>query len=401
VLCGAVAVWLCAVPARAQISSDAPDLANVRMRIGPLYLNPTIALTNLGVDDNVFNDPDSAAPKRDFTLTVTPRTDLWLHMGPTWVVGNIREDINWYQQYESERSANTTYAVGWRVPLSRVAFKVNAAYANSRERPGFEIDARALRTQVVYDGAAEIKALSRTYVGVTAQRDQTRFDESAAFRGTNLHDELNRVSTQVGVTVREQVTTLTSITFTTQRAHDRFEFEPLRDARYTNTLVSVSFDPAALINGSASFGFTNFEPVDPNLPPFKGLIEQVSLSYTLLGATKFSITAGRGVQYSYDLAQPYYVQTGYSASIAQQIFGPFDVVGRIGRQSLDYRDRVGATVLAPNRSDHVSTYGGGVGYHLGKSLRLGFNVDHSDRTSPLDDRTYKGLRYGTALTYGL
>src|SRR5215472_389333 len=39
-----------AVPARAQ-TTDAPDPANVRMQIGPLYLNPTIALTNLGADD--------------------------------------------------------------------------------------------------------------------------------------------------------------------------------------------------------------------------------------------------------------------------------------------------------------------------------------------------------------
>lgn len=400
-LCGALVVWLCAVPARAQTASDAPDPANVRVRLGPLFLNPTIALTNFGVDDNVFNDPSSAGPKKDFTLTVTPKTDLWLRVGPTWVVGTIKEDINWYQKYASERSANTTYTLGWRIPLSRMSFKVNSAYTHSHERPGFEIDARTLRTQVVYDGGVEFKALSRTYFGVTALRDQTRFDEGAEFRGANLHDQLNRVSTQVGVTVREQITTLTSITFTTQRTHDRFEFSPLRDDDYTNGLVSVTFDPAALINGTASFGYTNFQPLDPSLPPFKGFISQVGLSYTLLGATKFEITAGRGVQYSYDISQPYYVQTGYSASIAQQIFGPFDVVGRSGRQTLDYRDRAGATVAAPDRTDHVSTYGVGVGYHLGKSLRLGFNVDHSSRTSPLDDRTYSGLRYGTALTYGI
>src|SRR5206468_3084305 len=162
---------------------DAPDPASVRVRIGPLYLNPTIGLTNLGVDDNVFNDPTSAAPKKDFTLTLTPKTDLWLHMGPTWVVGSIKEEINWYQQYASER---------------------------------------------------------------------------------------NRESTQYGVTLREQITTLTSVTFSTQRSRDRFEFSPLRDSDFTSGLVSVSFDPAALINGSASFGYTKFQPADASLQPFNG-----------------------------------------------------------------------------------------------------------------------------------
>ena len=45
----------------------------------------------------------------------------------------------------------------------------------------------------------------------------------------------------------------------------------------------------------------------------------------LLGSTRFAVTGGRGVQYSYDVNQPYYVQSRIGGSVAQQIFGPFDV----------------------------------------------------------------------------
>jgi putative beta-barrel porin BBP2 len=387
-----------AMPLAAQ-SDGAPDPANVRVRLGPLLLNPTLALTNAGVDENVFNDPTSTVPKKDFTLTVTPSTDLWLPIGPTWVVGNIKEDINWFRQYASERSANSTYTGGWRVPLSRLALKVNATYSKARERPGFEIDARALRTFVGYDGAVEFRTLSRTYVGVTAQRGRTEFAEGTTFRGSNLHDELNRASTTYGLTVREQITTLTSITFAATRTEDRFQFSRLRDSNSSSLTATIALDPAALIKGSASIGYTSFEP-QAGLETFTGLTSQVNLAYTLLGATRFEFTANRGIQYSFDVDQPYYLQTGFTGSIAQQVFGPVDVVGRAGRQGLAYRDRAGAVIEAPNRLDHVVTYGGGVGYHLGKSLRLGFNVDHSRRTSVISDRTYQGLRYGTALTYG-
>jgi hypothetical protein len=393
------ALCLHALPSAAQTADGAPDPANVRVRMGPLYLDPTIALTNAGVDENVFNDPTSKVPKKDFTLTITPATDLWLHMGPTWVIGKVKQDINWYKEFASERSANTTYNVGWRVPLSRLAFKVNAMYSNSRERPGFEIDARALRTLFSYDGAVEFRTLSRTFIGVTGQRARTDFADDATFRGAGLKNELNRVSTSYGFTLREQLTTLTSITVAATRTQDRFEFSPLRDATSNNLVTTISFDPAALIKGSASIGYTNFEP-QAGLPAYAGLTSDVNLYYTLQGVTKFAFSANRGVQYSFDVDQPYYLQTGFSGSIAQQIFGPFDVVGRIGRQTLAYRDREGAIIAAPNRNDRVSTYGGGVGYHLGKALRLGFNVDNSKRTSPIDDRTYQGLRYGTALTYG-
>jgi len=101
------------------------------MRLGPLWLNPTISLNNIGVDDNVFNDPDTNAPKSDFTLTLTPAADFWLRIGPTWVTGNIKEEVNWFQEYSSERSANSTYTLGWRVPLSRASKSTHARSTRS------------------------------------------------------------------------------------------------------------------------------------------------------------------------------------------------------------------------------------------------------------------------------
>ena len=81
------------------------------------------------------------------------------------------------------------------------------------------------------------------------------------------------------------------------------------------------------------------------------------------------------MSYSFDVNQPYYLQTGVSASIEQQLFGPVDVVGRYGAQRLSYRDRAGALVKAANRVDNVTSYGFGFGYHLGRDLRIGVNID--------------------------
>ena len=89
-----------------------------------------------------------------------------------------------------------------------------------------------------------------------------------------------------------------------------------------------------------------------------------------------------------------------SASISQQIFGPVDVVARGGAQRLEYQDRAGAAVAASNRTDHITLYGGGVGYHMGRDLRIGFNIDQQQRTSPVEGKQYTGLRYGFAVTYG-
>jgi hypothetical protein len=112
------------------------------------------------------------------------------------------------------------------------------------------------------------------------------------------------------------------------------------------------------------------------------------------------VTATRDVQYSYDVNQPYYLQTGVGGSISQQLFGPLDVVVAGGYRTLEYRDRAGSVVVAPNRTDRQSTYGGGIGYHLGRDTRIGVNIDRVQRRSPLTQHTYTGLQYGISVTYG-
>ena len=69
-----------------------PIRAGLDFTLGPVMLNPTIELTNLGVDTNVFNAP-VGQEKSDFTFTLSPKSDIWMRVGRIWVTGNVREDI--------------------------------------------------------------------------------------------------------------------------------------------------------------------------------------------------------------------------------------------------------------------------------------------------------------------
>ena len=332
-------------------------------------------------------------------MTITPATDLWLRLGPSWLQSNIREDIVWFNRFASERSANNAYQVKWIVPLNRLTITPIWLYTNTRDRPGFEIDARAERTENSYGGTIEFRLLSKTFVGADGRRSVTDFDQAATFLGANLRAELNRTSTTASVTVRHQVTPLTSFVVGVSDSQDRFDFDRLRNSERRAVTGGIKFDPAALIKGSASFGYEDFKPASPDVPGYKGSTVLVDLNYVLLGVTKFTFQASRDVQYSYDINQPYYVLTGGAASISQQIFGPLDIVVRGGLRRLEYRDRVGAIVPVAGRVDRQTSYGAGIGYHLGRDMRIGVNVDQSRRDSAVSSRQYKGLVYGVAVTY--
>ena len=127
----------------AQADPNGPDPAKVKIHVGPVMVNPTITFGNMGVDENVFNE--NTDPKRDFTMTVSPKTDIWMRFLGTWFNGTLNEDFVWYQKYASERTASNTYSAGWKLPLTWLIVSTNVVYAKVRDRPGFEIDARASR----------------------------------------------------------------------------------------------------------------------------------------------------------------------------------------------------------------------------------------------------------------
>ena len=66
--------------------------------------------------------------------------------------------------------------------------------------------------------------------------------------------------------------------------------------------------------------------------------------------TRLKFGAQRGVEYSYDSTDPYYVQTAFNVEFAQQIFGPVDFVARVGRARLDYRSQTDVVLTGAESS---------------------------------------------------
>jgi hypothetical protein len=394
----AVVAVLAAAPAFAQTPAPDPD-SEANVRFGPLSLKSTIALSNLGVDTNVFNEADADQPESDFTMTFSPNTDMWLRMGRTWITGTVQVDWVYYNRFASERAANSAFRIGVDRTFNRVAIKGNARRLSTRDRPGYEIDARSQRLETQYDGEASVRVLSKTSVGATTFRRRTAFDEAAIFRDANLSRELDRTTSGTGFVVRHTLTPLTSVALDVTRERERFVTSTFRDSDSTKVMGSVNFQPLALISGTASVGVRVFDPVPQDVPAFNGVITAVNLSYSLLGMTRFGVQANRDVQYSFEFSQPYYLESGITGSVQQQVFGPFDVLARIGTRGLAYTDRIGAAVDVSNRTDRVNTVGIGAGYRMGTDKRLGVTLDRQHRTSTVPGRTFTGLRFGLSLTY--
>ena len=149
-----------APPASAQQPPPQRDLVeSMPIRVGPLGLSPTLTVTDIGVDSNIFNAAGS--PERDFTMTIVPRLDARIYVGRALLsVGNAGGFV-YYQKHPDERSINYTADGRADLDFGRIQAFVGGAFADTRERLNAEVDARASRTMRKGEAGAQFTVAPR------------------------------------------------------------------------------------------------------------------------------------------------------------------------------------------------------------------------------------------------
>ncbi len=391
--------WLPSAIARAQVAPPPPqdDESRPRIRMGGVSVNPTIALTNIGIDSNVFNSVDD--PQSDFTMTLSPGLDLWARAGRVRLVMRARTDLVYFNQFSSERSIDGGFGGRVELPFNRLVPWIEGGSYSGRQRVGYEIDARLRRTIDDIGFGAGLRVAANTRVNVGLRRETTMWNGDAVFLGNNLRQYLSRTSDSLNVSYRQQLTALTTFAIDASAMTDRFQLAPERNADSVRVATGFDLKTRALINGRVRIGYRKLDPVGGGFGGFRGLVSDVSVGYTLRGATRLAAGTSRDTNYSFERTYPYYVQTGVSATVTQRLTDRWDAQGAISRTDLAYRTLVGAPGLIPNRTDRWDQRGGGMGYRLNRDVRIGFNVDKVRRRSPVQRRDYDGYRLGASVTY--
>ncbi|MEN3339609.1 MAG: putative beta-barrel porin 2 [Acidobacteriota bacterium] len=379
---------------------------DARVHLGPLYFTPGVLLKELGVDGNVFNA--AGERKSDFTFTVAPKVDAWVPVARRFLLRATSEtDLVWYAHYRSERSINPQVSGRAEAYAHRLTLFAEDAYVNTRQRPNYEIDIRSRHVDNTGVAGAELRVTPKFSVEVSGHQERTRYDADAVFDGTSLQRTLNQDTTGVRGVVRHRLTPLTTLAVRYERLRDEFPFSHNRDSRSYRVMPGVEFKPRALIKGTAYVGYRQFTPTDlASLPKFNGLVAQLGLSYTMLGATTFGVSYRRDLTYSYEELQPFFIANGLGGSLRRAIGGRFDVLLSVDRYTYDYQDLLAAlpnvsSVPLPARTDTTWNYGSSLGYRLGSNGRVGLGASYWKRESTtVQFRHYDNLRFGTTVTYG-
>lgn len=380
--------------AHAQSPVDDPSGA-ARIHLGPLAIDPRFGLRNVGVDNNVFNA--TADPTRDFTFTLAPGADTWLHVGRALLTGRTTLEWNYFRKSVRERSLNLNQEGRVDVDLTWMAPYVLGSFQRTRQRPNDEIDLRVLQKQTGRAAGLVVVVGPRLRIDVEARELKLDFSDSE-FGSAALAEALNRTREQGTLSVELALTPLTTLAVRSVVREDRFEFSRLRDSDSWSVMPGFEFKPAALISGSAYVGMRELTTRSADVPDFSGIIAAVDLRYVVRDFFRVVVRVDRDVDYSFDAAQPFYVSTAAGGDVTQVVGLNWDVVARVRRTTLDYEGFEPAP--GRGRRDLIWAYGVGVGRRLGTDVRVGFDVDYIKRDSDREVRVFDGFRFGGSVTYG-
>ncbi|MCY4601858.1 MAG: outer membrane beta-barrel protein [Acidobacteria bacterium] len=353
---------LAAAPgAPAQTPDDFRSQATVR--IGPLYLRPAFRLERLGIESNVFREPE---PKRDFVASVAPQVDVWLpfyreaHVSTTLVAG-----ADWYARYAGERSFNPDVRSRIVVPLRRVTLTAGGQWLRTRRRPDFEINVRSNRFSRQAHASIAVRLLSRLSLDLEGRQRTVGFDGAAILEGTYLGETLNRRRRSAIASLRWRHSALTTFVVASELREVRFTRSPERNSDNLVLTAGADLHPRALISGSARVGVRRFRARGAAVADISAVVAEADLSYRFRGRTAVNVRAERDILYSFQRAAPYYVVERYGAALSRQLGRRFDLGGRVTTDRYHYQQPARGLDVRWNAI-------GELGYRLNQKVRAGF-----------------------------
>jgi O-antigen ligase len=383
-------------PLCAQVTDEPIEPA--RVQLGPLGLTPSIAQISLGFDTNLFNE--FTFPKSDLSFTVSPQLETWLRAGRSRLQVGARSDLVYFRRYASESSIDGMLTARFEMRAARLTPWLSGSVTSGRQRWGTEIDLRFRRRTQEIGAGVNARVAGRTWMGLFVRQGAFSHQPDAAFLGSSLREALDRRTDAIGLQLQYAWTPLTTVVVSGERSHERFDYTPERNADSWRVDGGFDLSRFALIAGRGRVGYRRFVGIGGVLPAFTGVVASVEASSTRLRRMRVEISGQRDVNYSWDLLYPYFVLTGTAVTLTPQLTPRWDVQGRVGLMRLAYRAAVGVEGLHQDRVDRFELLGAGIGYRLGRDMRIGFDVDRERRTSPVQWRTFQGYRTGVSVTYG-
>ncbi len=369
-------------------------------KLGPFRIQPSLVISNAGVDSNVFYSPSS--PIKDFTITAGPAAALYVPIHRKFVLSLYGSpQYVWYSKTERERTWNYYLNAAAQLSLKNVFFSLEGTYSDARERWSTEIDIRPRRKETGYGGSVLVKIAWKTSFSLAYRT--VKYDyENLLFDIFNVRERLNRRESYANFSMFYQASTQRRFFLDFEYGLYQFDFAAqaaIGDSRSGAAYAGLEFSRLGRrVRGRIRVGYKKFDVRAAGGPDYQGVVGDSQLSVRL--AKPFVIRGSyvRDVRFSLWYNNPYYLESRPGAGVSLYPL-------RFLRLDYDYsrgRNRypeVGGGGPDVKRLDVYTLQSMGIYFRIKKTVALGFIASWWARDSNLAAEDDKRTFFGLNLTY--
>jgi hypothetical protein len=346
------------------------------LTLGPLRVAPGLTVREIGWDSNVFLEPPEDSPAEDFVAAGTPDISLYTRLRLLRISAYAGSDLTYYHENVSERSVGYVYRGRFDFLLSRMRPFVGGGQLQTRAQPNGEVTVRADRQEEELSGGLAFDISPHALVYGSTAWSKTEY-QNAFESGVDLSRALNRERDEYQAGFKTDLTPLLSMQLFGIYQDDSFKYEPVRNSTSTAAYATFRIAADAVVTGTISGGYRDMQSIDPLTKPFRGFTGGAAIDYPFLEVGRVTFTANRGIEYSFDAAEAYYVENSLSLMYTHRLFGSVDAQVRGAKSLFDYNARLDT----PPHKDTLGSAGGSLGYNLRNRTRIAVNYEYARRRS--------------------
>ena len=372
-------------------------MADAAWKFGPFHIQPSLVVSNAGVDSNVLYSPTN--PIKDFTITAGPAATVYIPIVSRFVLSLYGSpQYVWYSKTARERSWNYYLNASAQLSLRNVFFSLDGVYSDARERWNTETDIRPRRKEEGFGGSVLVKAAWKTSFSLAYRTVKYNYESIDSVEGFNFRERLNRQESYGNISLFYQLGTERRFFMDFEYGLYQFEFPSQAAIKNSQSYAGYAgFEFSQLgrrVRGRIRLGYKKFDVRSADGLDFKGFIGDSQLSIRL--AKLFAIRGSyvRDFRFSIWYGNPYYIESrpGVGASLYPLRSVRLDYDYSLGRNRYPVVGGGGPDV---KRLDEYTIHSAGIYLRIMKKTALGFIVSWWARNSNIytedDKRTFFGL----------
>ncbi|MGK2856207.1 MAG: outer membrane beta-barrel protein [Thermoanaerobaculia bacterium] len=409
----AALITFSAFPAVAQLNSDTvptgpvvplreavdSQIENSRWRIGPLRVDPTFSLGNLGYNDNVYGASEGEEKVDDYTASASLGLKAIAPLGrKTFLLLDAAPSYTWYKDLDERRRFGFGGGGSVLFLFNRISFEVETSIIDDLVTQVSSEDSTLVpQSTDRLNVDVEVDVLPRValFAGYSAQ--STDYDPEAEDLS---YDLLNRDETAARVGVRYKFRPRFNVYAMVEATDADFPDDPdFPNAEGEAILAGVEYERDSLfvniVGGRRTIDYS--KPSDVEFDEFTG---SIAAGWRLVRRTQIQVRASRSPKYSIFIDNPYFLETRQGARLVVPMGSRYltFVGGETGKN--EYQTPVNAGGVLVERVDDETTWEAGIGIRVFRSSILTFSLTNEDYQSNVPGFDREVVTTGFSLSLG-